>query len=524
MTKMYPDKIELPRHIYDNVHGFIGITDLESKVIDSPFFQRLRRIRQLSLVDYVFPGALHNRFNHSLGVMHIADKMVVQLQEDGYLEGDRKLIRMAGLLHDVGHYPLSHVVEKVVQNHAKLNIKPISQSIQIESDEDTQKEDILADEERVKDIWDNQVHLLNDEYHQNRNIKLDYAHHERMASIVIKCSPLYEILTSEGSFTDKDIKTMCQIIAGSHVDNSKNPASLIIHSELDADRFDYLLRDSGQTGVIYGLFDMDQIIRNLKYIEDDLEEDSGKLAVGHKAIKAVEHYLMSRYFFYNTVISHKASIGFEIMAKKVYEALIERGLFYSYFDLVDLFDNPETVDSYLDYDDAYFFNTLRNINKGLVKLPDIDKPKYPNNFVLSLINNILNRIPLKLAFEDKMFIEQHSLNHSPPEFMGERFQKSLKKYAEDLEDYWYIPFDSTFSPTNLSPFVNIDDVEDKTASKTETIRILYKEDNNGKPKLGLLVKDPASIISVLGKYELKLYRVYTKDEKYKEIMNGIYNP
>ena len=118
---MAPDDIVFHRDIYDNVHGFIKVTELENKIIDSPYFQRLRNIRQLGLLDYVFPGALHNRFNHSLGVMHIADKMFTSLQETGYevLNNKRELIRMAALLHDIGHYPLSHLVESVVLKDAK---------------------------------------------------------------------------------------------------------------------------------------------------------------------------------------------------------------------------------------------------------------------------------------------------------------------------------------------------------------------------------------------------------------------
>lgn len=73
---MQPDEIEFKKEIYDNVIGFIGLTELELEIISTPIFQRLRNIKQLGLANYVFPGALQNRFNHSIGVLHYADQMV----------------------------------------------------------------------------------------------------------------------------------------------------------------------------------------------------------------------------------------------------------------------------------------------------------------------------------------------------------------------------------------------------------------------------------------------------------------
>lgn len=94
--------------ILDNVHGFIYYTKAEEKIINTELFKRLQSIKQLSIVNWVFPGSEHTRYIHSLGVMYIADKIAVQLKLS---KEKRKLIRLAGLLHDIGHYPLSHVCE-----------------------------------------------------------------------------------------------------------------------------------------------------------------------------------------------------------------------------------------------------------------------------------------------------------------------------------------------------------------------------------------------------------------------------
>lgn len=98
--------------ILDNVHGFIEFTQVEKELIELPVFKRLQGIKQLGLTNWIFPGAEHTRFIHSLGVMHVADQMAVQLGYDGE---KRQLVRLSGLLHDIGHYPLSHVGERATR-------------------------------------------------------------------------------------------------------------------------------------------------------------------------------------------------------------------------------------------------------------------------------------------------------------------------------------------------------------------------------------------------------------------------
>src|SRR6266550_2965634 len=116
-----------PHRLYEircPVHGFVTLNDWERTIIAEPAFQRLRRIRQLAWTDQVYPGAMHTRFEHSLGVMHVATRLYEAVArrsrellvselvytEDG-LERDKKLVRLAALLHDVGHSPFSHAGE-----------------------------------------------------------------------------------------------------------------------------------------------------------------------------------------------------------------------------------------------------------------------------------------------------------------------------------------------------------------------------------------------------------------------------
>ena len=110
--------------IIDPIHDFIRVYDYELPIIDSPLFQRLRRIKQLSGAHLTYPSAQHSRFEHSLGVMHIATEAGFALNEKGYLNSDDvQILRLAGLLHDIGHGPFSHLFEEVIQEkkfHMKI--------------------------------------------------------------------------------------------------------------------------------------------------------------------------------------------------------------------------------------------------------------------------------------------------------------------------------------------------------------------------------------------------------------------
>ena len=493
---MAPDDIAFHRDIYDNVHGFIKITELENKIIDSPYFQRLRNIRQLGLLDYVFPGALHNRFNHSLGVMHIADKMFTSLQEKNYdiLNSKRELIRMAALLHDIGHYPLSHLVESVVQKDAKSKIKTT---------------DILLESEECNDLnIDNIVHIFNYDLHKSRNPSGDFANHERIASIVISKTPIYKILIDK--FDEDQIRDIEKIIAGGY----SGPEGLIIHSELDADRFDYLLRDSKQTGVTYGLFDMDQIIRNLKLYEPE----DNRLVVGEKGRKAVEHYLMSRYFLYSTVVYQKATIGFELMVKKVYQGLMERKKLCSYFDLIEIFKDYDSAEQYLNYDDSYFFNVIKRVHSGKIKWDNDSNYEISDDLLLDLIGKIITRTPLKLVREEQKIMDRNNSDNKP--FFLEKAVGDQLASSASIEDYWYITSEIDVSLTNIGPYRSWSEVTTNSSDEDpdyKSIKILKNASLEHATKL--LVEDEASIIHILSKNKLNVYRLYTKNASYKNKLN-----
>jgi HD superfamily phosphohydrolase len=110
------------REIRDPIHGFVDRTELEQAIMDTSAMQRLRGIRQLALANLVYPGALHTLFEHCLGVMHIAGKLSRRLIKD---DETYELLRLAGLVHDLGHGPFSHVSEAILQQFKTVNPEAI---------------------------------------------------------------------------------------------------------------------------------------------------------------------------------------------------------------------------------------------------------------------------------------------------------------------------------------------------------------------------------------------------------------
>lgn len=128
MTKTYLD-------IIDPIHDFVRAYGAEIKIIDSSIFQRLRRIRQLSGAHLVYPGAQHTRFEHSLGVMHITGQACAALKDKGIINSDDfENLRLAALLHDIGHGPFSHLFEEVLQKRKKISHEKIGKDIILETE------------------------------------------------------------------------------------------------------------------------------------------------------------------------------------------------------------------------------------------------------------------------------------------------------------------------------------------------------------------------------------------------------
>ncbi len=206
--------------IRDPIHGDIELSEAELAVVDTPAFQRLRRIRQLSFCSLVYPGANHTRFEHSLGTMHLAGRIARRLGLE------EEPLRMAGLVHDLGHIPFSHSLEGVFNTS-----------------------------------------------------------HERNLKLVMK-GEVGDIINDSGF----DVRKILNLVRG------RGPGK-IISSEIDADRMDYLLRDSHYTGVAYGVIDADRIINVIGF-------DGREVFFHKKGLIALEALLIGRNQMYEAVYFH----------------------------------------------------------------------------------------------------------------------------------------------------------------------------------------------------------------------------
>ncbi|RLG52687.1 MAG: hypothetical protein DRN96_01890 [Thermoproteota archaeon] len=211
-----PLEEEFVKLIKDPVHGYVPLTEAEIRVIDTQVFQRLRRIQQLAGSNYVYPGATHTRFEHSLGVLHLAGIAGKKLSK--YMsEDDVQLIRLAALLHDVGHGPFSHSFEPFLEKKTGLN-------------------------------------------------------HEHMSKILVEKTEIGDILEDYG-FSKSEVSTLCTGMCSS----KPQFMNQIIRSAIDVDKLDFVVRDSLHTGAGYGSIDIYRIIYNMDVIEEVLSLDEKAL-------------------------------------------------------------------------------------------------------------------------------------------------------------------------------------------------------------------------------------------------------
>ena len=231
----------MEKSIQDSIHGVIKLEEWMVRIIDTPQFQRLRRVKQLGFASLVYPGANHTRFEHSLGVMHIARMLKERLE----LDDD---VLAAALLHDIGHAPFSHSSERLLEKYAGFRHENISRVIKGE----------------LKDV-------INDL-----------------------------------GFSISEIEAM---VAGKK--------RSIVNGEIDADRMDYLVRDSHYTGVAYGVFDIYRLTDKIKFDNSVIIEQGG--------IKAAESLLISRFLMYPTVYFHHVCRIARKMYEKAMEGIIEEG-------------------------------------------------------------------------------------------------------------------------------------------------------------------------------------------------------
>lgn len=242
--------------IRDPVHDVVAfeidrpLDGLLFRLLNAAEFQRLRRVMQLGMAHLAYPGATHSRYSHSLGVMETARKILCHLEREvSITEEERTVCLVAALLHDLGHGPFSHVFE------------------------------------RVSGIA-----------------------HERLTQRLIQDpeSEVHRILIKHDRFLPERVVEFLRAEEG----GTRTYLNDVIASQLDADRFDYLLRDNHMTGSHYGSYDLEWLLHALT-----VDKAGNRLAVTWKGVSAVEDYLHARYNMYRNVYFHKVVRSAEGMVK-----------------------------------------------------------------------------------------------------------------------------------------------------------------------------------------------------------------
>ncbi|MBO5653990.1 MAG: HD domain-containing protein [Candidatus Methanomethylophilaceae archaeon] len=279
--------------VHDPIHGSIVLDGVFFDMMDRHEIQRLRSIRQLGLSNVVFPGANHTRFEHSLGVYHLAGRMAESL---GLASEESDTIRAAAMLHDVCHPPFSHTLERLMESASGMDHMMMSRALIMG--------DVPSFMERDRTFFDG-------------------------------CEPLAVMLEDAGISPD----AVCDLIINPCSDlggldtysskgnvqsffASKDYAHQIIHGPVDADQMDYLLRDAHYTGVIHGAVDKDRILSQMAV-------HNGKMVLHKGGITSAEGLMVARTLMYSSIYYHKTV--------KIVEAMLRRAIEISDLDLSNLY-------------------------------------------------------------------------------------------------------------------------------------------------------------------------------------------
>lgn len=365
---------ERTRSVLDPIHGLIRLTDAEMNVVDHRLFQRLRHIKQNGLLHLVFPAATHTRFEHSLGVLYVAHGMLNSLSLNSKVSGSKgnvrptseaqpgeaatfpvsnspewnflyKVARLAALTHDLGHGPLSHTFDSFAPTRSALSA-------------------VLEDPalDAIRPLRGFLLKWGTDSTKDPDNVKNHRVPHE-----VMSCVFFAKIWHDNGGSPDIAL-AVCAAILGEQ--QGEGAASLLddplarqwvplIHDVVasapaDADRMDYMERDSRGIGVTYGLFDRNRVLKSLLcYRDHRIPDVRYRLGVKQSGLKAIENLMQARYELFVQVYYHKTNRAVSRMLETI-GTIANREM-----DLFSAAANLDAwIETYLDLSDEQFLRLL----------------------------------------------------------------------------------------------------------------------------------------------------------------------
>lgn len=312
--------------IRDPLHGSMYFSDAEVSILDTPEYQRLRAIKQLGFSEFSFPGATHNRYLHSLGVCHLAGRTFDSIfRAYPFIKTSAKIrlrqtVRLAALLHDVGHGPLSHSTEQVM---------PLLKNLHVTIYEDRVQNNRRANHEdyTIKLITESSITTaMQKNFHDVQPI--------HVAALIDKTLKVTDDFFKDGDFDFRPI------------------LSQIVSSELDVDRMDYLERDSLYCGTNYGRVDLEWLIQNMTFHN---VENKMYLALNRRALYSFDDFLISRHHMHLMVYFHHKSI--------IYEEMLNRYLMSPDCKFI----LPSDINQYTNYNDYKLHEHLSEVKNPWAK-------------------------------------------------------------------------------------------------------------------------------------------------------------
>lgn len=394
--------------IRDPIHGAIEINDKEVAVLESPAFQRLRAIKQLGFGEFSYPGATHNRYIHSLGVSHLAGEAFdIIFRGHQFVKKEtkwrlRQALRLATLLHDIGHGPLSHTTEYVMPQLKDLKVNAYKGS-KHKADRQATHEDFT-----IKFITDSPLADV---------LKREFPD---LLPIHIACliDPL--IACPDDCFEDNGF-------------NYRPILNQIASSEVDVDRMDYLVRDSYFCGTDYGRIEIKWLISNLS------SHTVGKdvfLALSRRAIYTFDDFLISRHHMYLMVYFHHKAI--------IYDELLDR-----YLTSADCtYKLPSDIHEYLKFTDYHLYEHLKTSSNPWAKRIS---ERRPFQMLFELHHTVESERPGKI--KARLESEGVELIHSSSVARLSKYHASLGE--QGLRIYVVDPYDKKEKPYPLEQSTEI---------------------------------------------------------------------
>lgn len=413
----------------DPIHGVIRITKLEKKIIDHPLFQRLRDIRQNTFLYKVFPSAMHSRFEHSVGVMHLSYEILKNLDLNAWIYhrknedvdlylGIKQMpasliqeLRIAALLHDVGHGPLAHQFDSFA-----IDIKKFKEKCKAENTHEYDNIISLADSEDGK-LSHEQVscifikHII-DELKREAESESDGDNTYNDNIKKINSDSIIKIVEKNYKFEHKMKGPDIYPLLG----------SIISSAPIDADRMDYLLRDSYFSGVKYGIYDYGRLLMSFIPVKF---KNSVYLAYKESGMDSILEFANARSGLYSQVYFHKTNRALSAMLKKACSG-------QDSVNVIPLDAEGKLIDLMRDF---YINNPDKKFLEHTLK-------SQLNNTSQTIIDDIVNRNVWKKIYEKKHTFSDIRLSDNPLKGRKEEISQKIESIIKEagIGNEWTLDF------------------------------------------------------------------------------------